>query len=680
MFWLWLVPLALLAGAALHHWRFLRIRPVPPLPKEAVSASGLNDLLYDPARVGEEAFVLESLEPSLSYIDARYDCADFRVNTLMRLALSHDLPAAAAERVKRTLTGFKYWMDQGGADSMCYWSENHQILFAVNEYLAGSRWPGERFADGRSGLEHASGAKARVGAWMEQRFYHGFSEWYSNNYYPEDIAAMSNFIQFADDPGMVERMRMVLDLLWMDIATQRFRFVRGDGRVFYVFLSSSGRMYGDNKAGDDVGNRLRPFIDFVMQNDKPALWEENRSPFFGAFRGLCESGRYRVPELIRRAMDDTRARVFRASSSLDITELKSEGLIGPSDSQIMMQWCMEAFTAPEVICNTLAYISRNHLFQNAFLSGLKILGPAWLWKTGLAAHVSRAMKSAADGAALERANVYTYCTNRYFMATAMNYHPGGFGAQQQIFVANLSNDLTVFTTHPARFPGKGSTPSYWAGNGRNPYSVQHENVGMSIYKLPVKPGSLEPHVVPYTHAYFPVEFMDETVEAHLSRGMAFGRKGKAYVALLAGRPLAFAEFAPGAVTHSGQARFHPNLTQKHDLIQRGGDVQYWVCELSCEEEDGSFDAFVARVLENRVHFDGQTLRYESRARALTATYAHAFLVDGQPQRVGYERYENAYCDNGAVKRKAGAVAFRFDDWVLRLDYQKRIRYTGSIPI
>ena len=57
--------------------------------------------------------------------------------------------------LKKTLLNFKYWMDEPGKDSMCYWSENHQILFASDEYLAGQLFPDDIFTnDGRTGKEH----------------------------------------------------------------------------------------------------------------------------------------------------------------------------------------------------------------------------------------------------------------------------------------------------------------------------------------------------------------------------------------------------------------------------------------------------------------------------------------------------------------------------------------------
>ena len=91
-------------------------------------------------------------------------------------------------------------MDQPGQDSMCFWSENHQILFAASEYLAGQYYPDETFSnDGKKGTEHMAIARERIMIWLEQRWLYGFTEWYSSVYYVEDIAPLANLIEFADD-------------------------------------------------------------------------------------------------------------------------------------------------------------------------------------------------------------------------------------------------------------------------------------------------------------------------------------------------------------------------------------------------------------------------------------------------------------------------------------------------
>ena len=62
---------------------------------------------------------------------------------LLAVLLEGAVPDECAEPVKRSLTGFKYWMSEPGDDAMCFWSENHQLLFATGEYLAGAAFSDE---------------------------------------------------------------------------------------------------------------------------------------------------------------------------------------------------------------------------------------------------------------------------------------------------------------------------------------------------------------------------------------------------------------------------------------------------------------------------------------------------------------------------------------------------------
>ena len=149
-----------------------------------------------------QAFDFARLQNTYKFVDARFDTSDFHLQSLLRMvyAYNDDLPLAERERIKETLLNFRYWMDQPGQDSMCFWSENHQILFATAEYLAGQRWPDEIFTNsGKTGAEHRELARARILIWLEQRWLYGFTEWYSNVYYVEDIAALFNLIDFAED-------------------------------------------------------------------------------------------------------------------------------------------------------------------------------------------------------------------------------------------------------------------------------------------------------------------------------------------------------------------------------------------------------------------------------------------------------------------------------------------------
>ncbi len=174
---------------------------------------------------GDE-FDFRRLDGAYERIATRGDTADFRLQSLVRILYDHAdaIPPAELERLKQAFLGFKYWIDQPGRDSMCFWSENHQILFATAEYLAGQYWPDEVFHNsGKTGKDHREMARRRILAWLEQRWLYGFTEWYSNVYYVEDIAPLANLIDFARDEEIVIKATIILDLLLHDVATQSFR-------------------------------------------------------------------------------------------------------------------------------------------------------------------------------------------------------------------------------------------------------------------------------------------------------------------------------------------------------------------------------------------------------------------------------------------------------------------------
>ena len=174
-----------------------------------------------------------------AYVEGRKDCSDFVLHALLRLLYQFNVHPRLSphlyERVFATVLGFKYWPDEPGEDSMCTWTENHQILFASAAYLAGQHFPDERFSNsGQSGHEKMAQARPRILRWLDLRERTGFSEWLSNVYYDEDLTALLSLLDFCEDAEMREKARRVIDLILLDIALNSFRG---------VFGSTHGRSY-----------------------------------------------------------------------------------------------------------------------------------------------------------------------------------------------------------------------------------------------------------------------------------------------------------------------------------------------------------------------------------------------------------------------------------------------------
>ena len=662
----------------------------------------LTEMLYQSEFLEDSYFsdvslISENLEGAIERIDIREDCADFTACGLIRFYLEnkHRLAEENKAEIKRCLTGFKYWMDQydGRSDSMCHWSENHQILFAVTEYLAGCEWPDATFADGKSGDAHIDMARERIKAWMYQRYYYGFNEYYSNNYYPEDIAPMANFIQFAkeEDAYMVSCMKIVMDVIWIDIATQSFKYVADDGTTQYAFVSASGRMYMDNKSSDDTGNRLRPYINLVLENGDDYKTNSNR--FFVCFRRMYEATKdgapiYEVPEVIKQIFNDpAKKQVVKSSNGITIAELEENGFIGQNVDQIMMQMGMEAFSNASVIDNSITYLRNNKLFNNEFLNDFKLVNLWPLTLTNSLGFASDLINPSTNGKAIQRANVYTYQTEYYSMSTAQEHFAGDYADQHQVNVSTLGSDLSIYTAQPMRNSSRGQ---YWVGYGRLPYSVQNENVNISIYTIPEKTGMLEPHIVQYTHAYFPVGLFDEVNLEYMDKGYVFGRKGDTYIMLRAmsdgNATLAFKNDMAGVTPSDIESDMSKIKESVADMITESGDLRYdlildggtshaWVTQLGSIEENGSFGKFVTEMLANSCKFSDMEAHYETDERIFDVKYDVHFMLNGEILDTNYARYENAYV-NGKIERGAKIMEFSFNGYTLTLNYDAGTREEG----
>lgn len=612
--------------------RHSRIKVQPSRP------GGLDVKVYDDLADAHRGIPVDwsNLKDTLAQLD------DFWMAPLMRIVYRHSdkLDAKNAEKIRHAIFAFRYWMDQPGEDSHCFWSENHQILYASAEFLAGQKFPGDVFTiDGRTGREHLAAARQRVLTWLEQRWRYGFAEWFSNVYYVEDVAPLCNLIDFAADEEIVTKSKIILDLLLFDVATQSHRG---------TFVSTMGRAYERNRRSGEEGNSMRGIIQNIWGFDLPVPDGRRMDGCF-LFRE-----NYQVPAVIAAIGRDESPALIKASQGLDLAELGAAQRGGTEDSRIMLQWGMEAFANPEVIDDTMRYVETHRLFSNNFLEGLRVVDFALLRQTGLLPTVSRLVDSIANGTPLQRANTYTWRTPDFLLASAQHYHPGMLNDQHHVWSATLSNRLSVFTAHPP-VPHKGRTPgndpNYWVGPGRLPDVAQDENVCLQIYRIPARPTLGESGVNHFTHAYFPQARFDR-VELHGAR--AYGKHGDTYVALLGTGPLAY----------------RPDSTD--DLIQQGRDMA-WACELGSARADGDFDTFVRRVAANVLTYRDGVLAYQTGARKLELTYAKDFRVNGVPQASNYPRHASPYAQTA---RQTPSMTIEFGGKRLLLDFENCLRREG----
>jgi hypothetical protein len=183
------------------------------------------------------------LDQALYLLANRADCADFEAVGLLNLWHADIAwPAGARERVKEALLGFKYWIDQPGLDAMCYFTENHQLVFHTAELLAGLAFPDSVFANtGWTGAEHAGHGTDMALDWIRAKLTGGFSEFDSNAYLAIDSLALVSLVELCSGSLVPAAARALLDKLLFTLAANSWHGIHGaaHGRSYAQTLRSS---------------------------------------------------------------------------------------------------------------------------------------------------------------------------------------------------------------------------------------------------------------------------------------------------------------------------------------------------------------------------------------------------------------------------------------------------------
>lgn len=638
----------------------------------------------------DEEEIYTMLFKQSEYMKNRFDCADFRAQLLFKIYkdCKEKLNENCRKLIKKAFLDFKYFMDEPGDDSMCYWSENHLLLFAVSEYLAGQEWPDEIFTNnGMTGREHMEKARMRIDAWMEQRFNFGFLEYLSNNYLAEDISPMANYIAYTEDKKSAEQMKIIMDILWLDVALNS---------VNNRFVAVSSRMYGNNKVGNFYGNSIQSAMNLLWGKDgaedvlsNPYLSEKEKSQIKESlkkepnyivicFSDIVKKGIYTLPQAIKDIALTKESFSSKMSCGLSPQDLYKENLIGQAPHQIMAQWGAETFTNPEVIRNTLKYLKNNKMYRCSFVSYFKFLNLTVLKAVNWQKFASR-HNILPHGIATGRGNIYTYRTAHYSMSTAVCKDVDSCGAQDHEWTANIGETLALFTTHPAGDGnGKyGASPGYWIGNGRRPMSVQNENVNITIYRIPEKKRLGESAIAAMTHAFMPRAFYDEF---ELTENTVFARKNGVFVALIANGELQYKSFDKNSANGVHKGRSYPDgytLKGEFDLCRYDGRYHSYITELSSADKE-TFEEFRSRIKNNKIIFDENgRVEYSTDSSSMTVSYDGEWTIDGKDVQKEFLRFDSKFCK---AERKPDSITVDSGKNSLTLDFKNAKRFLDSITV
>ncbi|NLE96545.1 MAG: hypothetical protein GX596_00950 [Propionibacterium sp.] len=636
--------------------RFAR-ETTPPQPEDPgmavkMAPPGIADL---DRLVDGEAIDEAPVHAMCDFVEQRIDCSDFRVLTLIRIAASPNphLSDGLRRRVRAMLLGFKYWMDEEGEDSMCFWSENHQGIFATCEYLAGQLLPDDAFTnpgpDGRrfTGREHRARGRRRLEQWFDHRFRYGFTEWNSNTYYEEDVAPMALLVDLAEDPEVRRGAATMLDLLLLDMALHRF-----DGH----FVASGGRVYEAQKqdpADADVGDIVRHAFGGA------------RAPSLDRTGGLFVVSSYETPEVLRRIAAEPGEVLIRESYGLDPDEVAREvGTPDDIDTTGAFFWAMEAFTTPESIRITMDMLREWGMQSNRFLQPL---GAFLRVPRALMPPLVRALNPATQGVAIRRADVQTWRTDHVLLSSAQGYDPGGFGDQQHLWQAMLPGGVPVFATHPgsAMFDGaaRNFSPGAWVGNGINPQVGQDRGVLVALHDLRHRRGYLERPRQRYSHLFWPRDRFDEHRAGEHPAGGSWlvARSGTGYVGVVTLRPA--------------------DLDAEPDAVVQRGDVTGWVV-LMGDAATEDFDAFTERIRTLPVrHTRGRRPRGGSVAVDVDGTayelrWRGGLFRDGTPLPADYPRLDTPFV---RAERFPSRIVVDHDGHGLELDRAAGTRIVDGVP-
>ena len=597
--------------------------------------------------LGASTYNTIRIDTSVNKITNREDCSDFDLTSIIRMLYlnltTNALPADIHQQLEDLVLGFKYWMDETGPDSMCWWSENHQILFHTAELLAGQLYPDAIFSNsGMTGQEHIEHAIPLLEKWLDFRGKIGFVEWHSNVYFNEDMPPLINLVDFSEDQEIATKAAMLMDIIAFDFANNYFK---------EIYATTHGRTY--------ESKRLVNFSDSTSDAAWVLLGLGDYYSF-GNFSAaaLSTSSKYWPPPILEQiAQDALDNHLHMERNSIDVAQGPEYGLGYESYEDVTFWWGAGGYAVPEIITGSFAMVEDYDMWGGFLWSDIAFLrflvgSPLLETVTGWVEEISR-------GPALEAINTYTYRTPNYQLSGAQNFKPGFWGAQAHIWQATLDKDAYVFTSYPGGMAGDYAAGA-WMG-GWFPRGTFIENVGILQYErrsIPILDSLL---FVEYTHAYFPQWAFDEIREP--DSHWTFGKKGESYVALYSKNPVYWSDDT--TITYDGRS------PSEYELIA-DGKTNVWIVELGSLDDDGSFDNFVSSVLAAAITADSQGVTYESPSMGqIDAPYAGQVTVDGSPYDTGpYERFDNGYC-----RQIFGdtTTVIEFDSARLKLEFHKPMR-------
>ncbi|MFX0098445.1 MAG: hypothetical protein ACFFCS_02615 [Candidatus Hodarchaeota archaeon] len=596
--------------------------------------------------LGEDAKVSEkSIKLYVDRLESRLDCTDFYALQLILSLYIHErkpfLTDSQHERLKNAILGFKFWIDEPGPHKTIFYTENHQIVFHVVEYLTGAMFPDEIFPNNeKDGKWHREHAKQLLLAWMKNRARFGYDEWASNVYFSLDLQALASLAEFAVEEDVAKAAAISTDLLLFLIACDLFR-------GFHA--ATKGRAYADDiLSGRDY--EVAPAVKVVWGLGTFALQGNVAALAFATAR------RYRPSEIIFK-MGQEQPREFYSKERIGfwLKDARKHGFSPRRLEDAVFLWGMGGFSNPEIVDLLFHACDTWNMWNEPFfeyIGKLHLLIP----RTRNLGEFTKKFEIETNRTILGEVHKVTYRTKDYMLSTAQDYRKGGRGNQHHIWQATLSPDAVVFTKNPGYLLyglkrnqldlsdfkiGASATsaasglqfanvrpPNYWAGENRFPRAAQYKNLVIAIYNINFKKAIGERAVYDFTHAFFP-RWAFDAVEEH--EGWIFGKRGNGYIGLFSAFPPQWND---------------PDSPFCHDVVAWNG-TNTWICMLGNDKQYGSFEDFIRLVYTSPLRVSSSNLKVEFDAPSIGKvefSWSGPFLVDGTEISLRHEkRVDNPWC-------------------------------------
>ena len=587
---------------------------------------------------GEGSFTLDlaRIDKSLNMINTRVDCADFVMpaflTILSRYKDSTLLSQENRETYKQTVLNWKYAMDDPVLDKngVCYFTENHQALFAACEFIAGQMYPDELFTNNQQkGSWHRERGKRRFNQWMDWRAKFGYSEWLSNGYYGEDLEALALVWGLSEDAELKKKAAALIELTLFDVAVNAYNGTMG---------ATNGRAY--------AGPTMRPEMPATSAVCK-LFWGEGSYDSVSLGAVALAVFDYQCSKAVKNVALDKGTVVNKERMSVNVEDSKKYGLDPANYNDIMFYWGQQTFLHRDVIENSMKLCPEWLGMRpsiDAHWEKYQILEKAG-YKPGIIDPLL--VNSLIEGntydpdmacCALTQVDIYTYKTAYYSLSNAQDFRKGKVGYQQHIWQASMGDRALVFSNCPGSADYI-SRPNVFAGNAFMPRSVQHNNVLLCVYRTPMESAHFF-----FTNLYFPQREFDQVREEN---GWIFGKRGGAYIAVFSSIPGKWQNPDPrlyqAIYRDKGDNEFKFAKPWQYQVPKH---AVVYVCEMGDERTNGSFDNFTASF--KNAAFSGDTFAFEYNSPSqgkMSFGWKEAFRVKGAEVAFkDFKRYDNPYCD------------------------------------